>query len=612
MDAVGPSLRVNWRARPRFPYGFDANFRLGCYSQVPGMPMNSPLLTPTLLAVMLAAATAVAGAPAERLRIAVVQMAQTPTLEGTRDRIVNGIADAARAGARVAVFPEAALMGSGSDDLAAVDEAVAAIRRATQQHGVYVMFGATTHTPKLKKNVNWMLVLAPDGRDLLRYDKLYDQPNAPMPRVFEIDGVPCNAMICADRWLRGIEEVPIQQGAQLSFELSCNSSIEWVAPLEWYWYVPRALRNNVWVIFANTGNTVSGVAPYPGGELRHGHSAIIAPDGRLVAASRDDVAALVVADVDVRAATRREALARAAHPALQSFWTTGVKRQAGGTVRAPALTPLTSPAVALTIAAAQVTGDMAAIENRIREAKSRGADLVVFPARAVPTSALPRLQTAARESGIVTVVGAEHTAGSRKWNSAFVLGADGTVLTRYDQLSAEAPFEPGSDPRAMWFRVKGVPAIVLVGRDALWTELAELAAVAGAQVIVHIDHERSSGRGTLRRKQVAASLGSFLTLTATANVEDSMIWDDLRGMEERRAPIGQVLAESGPVEVYSQYSANLVAHARAAAELIVATRRVNAANNFHSRIVARKNPQMDAWFRSGAAAIRPDWAPSRD
>lgn len=563
-----------------------------------------------ILTALLLAATTVASAEAregavQRLKVGIVQMAQAPTLAGNRDRIVAGIADAAQRGARVVVFPEAALMGQGSDELAAVDEAVTAIGRATRDRGAYVMFGATTHTPAQKRNVNWMLVLAPDGRELLRYDKLYDQPKSPMPGAFEIDGIPCGAVICADRWLRGIEEIPIQQGAKVSFELSCNSAVEWVAPFEWYWYVPRAVRNNVWVVFANTGNTVTGVPPYPGGELRHGHSAIIAPDGRIASSSSDDVATILVAEIDVGEATRAEALARFSHPALRAYWEAGRQRQTGRDIPAPALTPFTSPAAEITIAAAQVVGDLGAMEKKIREARRRNADLIVFPARAAPESALPRLQAAARESNLTVVFGAEHRAGASTWNSAFVLGPDGALLTRYDQLSAARPFDPGADPTAMWFRVKGVPAVVTIGRDGLWTELSELAAAAGAQIHVHLDHDRATGQAALLRRQVWSNLASYLTFTATVNVIDSMIWDDLRGLEERRAPIGHQQPESGVVEVYSQYSANLVARAGSDAELLVVTRRVNPANLYHTRTIARKNPQMDAWYRFGAARIQP-------
>jgi predicted amidohydrolase len=439
----------------------------------------------------------------------------------------------------------------------------------------------------------------------LRYGKLYDQPKGPMPGVFDLDGIPCGAIICADRWLRGVEEIPIQQGARISFELSCNSAVEWVAPFEWYWYVPRAVRNSVWVVFANTGNTAAGVAPYPGAELRHGHTAIVAPDGRIVASSNDDVATVVMAEIDVSEATRTEALARSGHPALHGFWEAGLMLQTGQEVAVPPFTPLKSPVAEITIAAAQVTGDVSAMEAIIREARDRKVDLIVFPARAVAETALPRLQVAARASTITVVFGAEHRGGGRTWNSAFAIGPDGILLTRYDQLSATKPYEPGTDGTAMWFRVKGIPAVVTIGGDGLWSELAELAALAGAQLHVHLEHDPTTGAAALLRRQVWANLASYQTFTATVNVIESMIWDDLRGSEERRAPIGQRQPESGAVEVYSQYSANLVARAADAGPLLVVSRRVNAANLYHTRTVARKNPQMEAWYRLGAASLQP-------
>jgi len=235
-----------------------------------------------------------------RLRVGVVQMSIGQTIADNRDRIVSWIAKAAERGVRVVVFPEAALRGKGGDDAATVDEAVKAVRRAARERGVYVLCGVANYSPKAKRDVCWMFVAGPDGREVFRYDKLYDKHDAKMPGVFHIDGVPCGTMICADRWLRGVEEIPIQEGAQVSFEPSCNFASEWVAPFQWYWYVPRALRNNVWVVFANAGNKVSGVSDTSDPqELRHGHSAIIAPDSRIVAAARDDVETIVVADLDM-------------------------------------------------------------------------------------------------------------------------------------------------------------------------------------------------------------------------------------------------------------------------------------------------------------------------
>ncbi|MDO8544247.1 MAG: nitrilase-related carbon-nitrogen hydrolase [Opitutaceae bacterium] len=191
-------------------------------------------------------------ADSPKLKIAVVQMAFAPTLDGNRDRIVAGIGDAAARGARVAVFPEGALNARAGDPPAAVAAALAQVRGAAKRHGVYVVLGGVNHSAALKKMVNWMRVFGPDGAEVFHYDKLFNNPRAPMPGVFRIDGVPCSGMICADRWLRGVEEIPIQQGARVTFELSNNFACEWVESFGWYWNVPRALRNNVWVIMANT------------------------------------------------------------------------------------------------------------------------------------------------------------------------------------------------------------------------------------------------------------------------------------------------------------------------------------------------------------------------
>jgi predicted amidohydrolase len=562
-------------------------------------------------------------APPTHLKVGLVQLALTNTITGNRDRIVARIPEAAARGVRVVVFPEGAVRGEGGDDPAVVEEALAAIRRAAKDSNVYVVFGGKTWSTQVKKVANWMYAVGPDGRDLFRYEKLYDNHRAAMPGVFLIDGIPCNAMICADRWLRGVEEVPIQQGAQISFELSNNYGCEWVAPFEWYWNVSRALRNDVWVLFANSCNQ-EGIQSLPV-QRCHGHSAIIAPDGRVIAASRDNAEAIVVADLDLSQATRAAAKARAAHPALRPFWEAGMKLQRGETVDAPPIQQLASTEAQITIAAAQVSGDLPRMLSMIGQARANHADLVVFPARAIDDSALEPLKDAAREHHIVVVVGMEHRVDGGRRNSAFVIGPDGKLLTRYDQLSATSPLEPGVDPRSMWFRVKGVPAVVTIGQDAHWTELAELAAVAGARIHVHLDHDPdSSPDADLRRRQVWANLLSFHTFSATVNVTGSAIWDDLRDREDRKTAlweeghyrdkeraevVGPALPDTGPVEVASPFSTNLVARAGTGPKLLVATRKVDSANLHYPTRTSRINPQMDAWYRVGAAIISPQEKP---
>jgi predicted amidohydrolase len=605
-DPDGPSVpaRRHWSEPKREPRRPRAGF-IGLQNHDPGdVVYFREVSVRPLGSEAREAAGAETSAARNHLKVGIVQMALSNTVSDNRDRIVARIPEAAALGVRVVVFPEGALRGAGGDDQALVDDALTAIRGAARDSNVYVLFGGKTWSPTVKKDANWMRVVGPDGRELLHYEKLYDNHRAAMPGVFLIDGVPASAMICADRWLRGVEEVPIQQGAQISFELSNNFDCEWVEPFEWYWNVSRALRNNVWVLFANSCNAED-VESLPL-QRCHGHSAIIAPDGRVTAATRDNSETIVVADLGLGQSNGAAARARAAHPALRPFWEAGVKLQRGEHVDAPKLTPLEFTDAEITIAAAQTSGVLSVMLSMIGKARAKNADLVAFPARAIDETALASLQAAAREHHITVVAGMDHRVEGGRRNSAFVIGPDGSLQTRYDQLSAASPYEAGTDPRSMWFSVKGVPAVVTIGEDALWTELAELAAVAGARLHVHLDDDADSRpEADLRRLQVWSNLASFHTFSATVNTVGSGIWDDLRDAEERRAAVRDLpRPQTGAALVYSPFSANLVVRAGTGPELLVATRSVGGVNP-HYPTRTRFNPQMDAWYRIGAAIVRP-------
>jgi predicted amidohydrolase len=542
---------------------------------------------------------------AASLRVALVQMALLPTLDENRDRIVRGISQAADKGARVAVFPERALTGKGSESTASVEAAVEVIRGAAREKHVYVVSGAHTFLPSVKKQANWMFAVGPEGQELLRYEKLYDNHWAKMPGVFSIDGVPCSTAICADRWLRGVVELPIQQGSQIFFELSNNYACEWVEPYGWYWNAPLARRNSVWSILCNSGNEAPGQIS-PGEHLKHGHSAIIAPDGRVVASTSSDSEEILISQIDCSQATRAMAIARGTHPALREFWDAGLALQRGETISAPRFKPLKSPAVEITLAAASIVGDVEQMEAAIAKARARQADLITFPAQAIREEALPRLQAAAKREQICVAVGARHRSAAGETNSAFVIGPSGDLLTRYDQLSAQGPLVPGTNPRAMWFEVKGVPAVVTLEEDALWTELAELPAVAGAQIHIHLDQAKDdSPAGRHDRLQTWVTCASFLTFTATVSDRDSALWDDLQSREESRAEVkGTSRPDPGEVEVLSPFSANLIERGPAG-KVIVASRRVSANNPHHPTRTANMNPQMKPWYELGAALIMP-------
>jgi hypothetical protein len=158
----------------------------------------------------------------------------------------------------------------------------------------------------------------------------------------------------------------------------------------------------------------------------------------------------------------------------------------------------------------------------------------------------------------------------------------------------------------MWFELKGVPAVVTVGRDALWNEIAELAAVAGARLHVNIAREAIPGpAAALRRRQIGAALASFSTFTVMANAGGySAIRDDLSAREETRAVLrGLPRPDTGPVKIYSAFSANLAVEAEAGPALISATRRIPGGNPHYPQRTANFHPAVGPWYLRGARIL---------
>ena len=131
-------------------------------------------------------------------------------------------------------------------------------------------------------------------------------------------------MICADRWLRGFEELPVTLGAKILIDCSANARKEWIPEFAWYLPVTRALRNNVFSIFCNMGEHPQGMD-----EPRHGHSAIIHPDGAFAAAADDAGDQMLVATLDLSQGSRRRGPAQAQPPGLQAVLGPGTANLAG-------------------------------------------------------------------------------------------------------------------------------------------------------------------------------------------------------------------------------------------------------------------------------------------
>jgi predicted amidohydrolase len=571
------------------------------------------------------------------LTVGVVQQAREPQLDANRDKIVRFVAQARERGCRLVIFPEDALgspAGTPDDEM---DKAVDAIREAARSHGVYVVFCAPFVIPGFapERRGHCLRVVGPDGRILLRFNKLIcDLPSSDprrAPGVFHVDGVPCSAMICADRWLRGFEELPVTLGAKILIDCSANARKEWIPEFAWYLPVTRALRNNVFAIFCNMGEHPQGMD-----EPRHGHSAIVHPDGALAAAANDAGDQMLVAPLDLSQAHGAEARRRHNHPVFKPYWDLGRRILQGEKADIALPEPYVAPQVEITIAAAQmacsrdVTVNLESMARLIGAAAGRRADLVAFPELAVTGAmtndvtgadatvlreALTRIQAEAQRHRITVVFGMPHVQGATRTNSAFVVGPEGTVLTRYDQMVVDRRdlfTEEGSHAQSMWFRVKGVPGIVTLGSDARWNEIGELAAVRGAQLLLNLScGQEGSEAATLRRTQFWVQLASFGTFSATVNAAaapdlarrsapadgGSAIWEDFNG--HRKKP-------GGDVEVFSQYSACRVVAAGRQETILYATRMIPKVNPHFPRLVARRYPHLEPWYHLGARIIAPD------
>jgi predicted amidohydrolase len=273
------------------------------------------------------------------------------------------------------------------------------------------------------------------------------------------------------------------------------------------------------------------------------------------------------------------------------------------------------------------------MESMIRTARSNGADAVVFPELSVTGAldediekadrttmdrALERISKSAMAERIYVVFGMPYLVNGNRKNSAFVIGPDGALLTRYDQLTVDRPklFGAGSSPQSMWFRMNGVPVVVSIGGDAVWSEIAELAAVSGAQIHFHISYDRDvSEEATLRRTQFWANLASYRTLTLTVNAASpakinhpsdganggSAIWGDIAAQREKTRT---------DIDLFSPFSADRLVKAGADEQIIYATERV-ARENPHVQLLRSKNPRMADWYALGARIMVGDAAGSK-
>ena len=261
-------------------------------------------------------------------RVAAVQMRSSRILTDNISRITNSIHKCARKGARVVVFPECALSGYFGDvvrklsaeEIAAAEAQVAEACRAA---AIYAVVGSAWREGG--KLFNSALIITPAGKVIERYHKIHLAE--PWPHagehlsMFKIDGVPCSVIICHDERYPELVRLPVLAGAKVVFYLSHESGLREETKLGPYraQIQARAVENTVYVIQANAPANEDATGS-------HGQSRIIAPDGNIVEEASIFQEEVLVQTLDLRKATRSNALNSLKRGPLSDWWQEGVKR----------------------------------------------------------------------------------------------------------------------------------------------------------------------------------------------------------------------------------------------------------------------------------------------
>jgi predicted amidohydrolase len=586
-----------------------------------------------LLLVALCTQTAFAGT----IKVGIAQTVIEPTLPKNCEKLCSFIDHAGSMGCQVVIFPEGALYWSDiatyKPTKAQLDSAIAQIGQRADAENVYAIFGVGYKETNAEPYTNRGIVFDPDGRRVLFYKK-----NAEVPQSFGAHGIQFNLSICSDRGYLEHSDLPcLVQGSQVIIDISGGHGGDDGRPdLRWIRYRPWALRTGAYVIVSNPVHDdvdFMGHSPWGGG------SAVIRPDGSIQASRTYEKDTLIIEEIDISTATRAEARRRRNHPLFKPFWDMGKKLLDGEvTVAVPQIKPFTSAERSIKIAAAQIVysrdinKNVAKITDYIRLAAKEGADIVVFPELAVTgcsqkgisaasksmlDSALDRIRNEADVKNMYVIVGMPYLVDGHRMNCAFVIGDDGSIRTRYAQITAKQDdlFRSGTSMKAMWFELKGVHSIVTIGDDANWVEIADLAASRGMYLHFHITSETyASADNAILAKQrnllmlMYAKYGAVVNAAAPTDMSNtggmSMIVSR-EGGHNKSAPNG--------LEYYLPYQTSIVKSAGPTETMIFAVRRTSARNDMdlirYWRNRNRKSREQSGWYEwieRGALLVETD------
>jgi predicted amidohydrolase len=265
------------------------------------------------------------------LKVAAVQMHSSHSLQENTEKICLHLAECARQGVRVAVFPECATTGYFKEDIPHFTEqdfiaAEKQVAAACKNHQIYAVVGSPYFEDG--KVYNMALVIAPSGKTIYRQPKINqvggDKPwSVPGNRlgVFHIDGEICSAMVCHDSRYPELARLPVMKGSRLLFYISCESGISSEEKIEPYraQVMARAVENQVFIVQANTPQKTN---PQEGS---HGQSRILNPNGTIETEASIFNEEVLIRTINLEDATGSTAKRSLDAPFLNEWWKSGLK-----------------------------------------------------------------------------------------------------------------------------------------------------------------------------------------------------------------------------------------------------------------------------------------------
>lgn len=262
-----------------------------------------------------------------QLVVAAAQMKFRPAIAANVEWITRTIQSAGDAGVDIILFPECAVTGYNRDftqvGAAEIKAALEDIARSARRAHCNVLVGCPTFAGR--KQYNSLVVFDRRGREIFCYAKVHLTGRdaawfTPGNRIafFQLDGIPCTAIICHERRYPELVRLPVMLGAQIVFHPNAGLDPRPISRAKHRGRdgaAVRAFENEIYYVFANSVGS-------QGDELwSAGDSKIIAPDSSVLALANNRDATVIRADIDLSRASRKYARAAQQQPAfLRAHW----------------------------------------------------------------------------------------------------------------------------------------------------------------------------------------------------------------------------------------------------------------------------------------------------